>query len=105
MNGWVSGGALAEVHRGTRSHGLHAVWDWYAPLQCPSINVHPDRRVHRVCLSESVCKRSSVHSLMHTSLLVGRSYDRYVTFAAIANVDPTDHRAALAGLPPVDGAE
>ena len=55
VNGWVSGGALASVHRGTRSQGLHAVWDWYA------------------------------------------------TFAAVANVDSTDHRAALAGLPPVDG--
>ena len=29
--------------------------------------------------------------------------DRYATFAAVAGVDPTDHRAQLAGLPPVDG--
>ena len=28
VNGWVSGGALAAVHHGTRSQGLHAVWDW-----------------------------------------------------------------------------
>lgn len=27
---------------------------------------------------------------------------RYATFAAIAGVDPTDHRAAAAGLPPID---
>lgn len=29
--------------------------------------------------------------------------DFYSTFAALAGVDPTDHRAAAAGLPPVDG--
>jgi hypothetical protein len=29
--------------------------------------------------------------------------DYYTTFAAIAGVDPTDTRAALAKLPPVDG--
>lgn len=27
---------------------------------------------------------------------------RYATFAELAGVDPTDHRAALAGLPPID---
>lgn len=29
VNGWVSGGALASIHRGTRDEGLHEVWDWY----------------------------------------------------------------------------
>ena len=28
---------------------------------------------------------------------------RYATFAALAGEDPTDHAAASAGLPPVDG--
>lgn len=31
--------------------------------------------------------------------------DLYATFAALAGVDPTDHRAAAAGLPPVDGLD
>jgi arylsulfatase I/J len=31
--------------------------------------------------------------------------DWYVTFAALAGVDPTDARAAAAGLPPVDGLD
>ena len=31
--------------------------------------------------------------------------DMYTTFAALAGVDPTDHRAAAAGLPPVDGLD
>ena len=31
------------------------------------------------------------------------SEDWYTTFCAIAGVDPTDDRAALAGLPPIDG--
>jgi arylsulfatase I/J len=31
--------------------------------------------------------------------------DLYTTFAALAGVDPTDHRAAAAGLPPVDGLD
>ena len=53
-NSWVSGGALATKHRGTRSSGLTCPWDWLA------------------------------------------------TFASIAGVDPTDHRAAAAGLPPID---
>jgi hypothetical protein len=30
--------------------------------------------------------------------------DWYTTFAALAGVDPTDHSAATAGLPPIDGA-
>ena len=30
------------------------------------------------------------------------SRGRYATFAAFAGVDPVDHRAALAGLPPLD---
>ena len=29
-------------------------------------------------------------------------WDWYATFAHLAGVDPTDHRAALAGLPPID---
>ena len=29
--------------------------------------------------------------------------DWYTTFCALAGVDPTDHKAAAAGLPPVDG--
>jgi hypothetical protein len=29
-------------------------------------------------------------------------WDWYATFSAFAGVDPTDHRAALAGLPPID---
>ena len=31
--------------------------------------------------------------------------DYYATFAAIAGQDPTDHRAAAAGLPPIDGID
>jgi len=31
--------------------------------------------------------------------------DWYATFAAIAGQDPTDHRAAAAGLPPIDGVD
>ena len=30
-------------------------------------------------------------------------YTRYTTFCGLAGVDPTDERAAAAGLPPVDG--
>lgn len=33
------------------------------------------------------------------------AWDWYATFAAFAGVDTTDHRAALAGLPPVDGLD
>ena len=29
--------------------------------------------------------------------------DWFTTFAAMAGVDPTDHSAAKAGLPPIDG--
>ena len=29
-------------------------------------------------------------------------WDNYATFCMLAGVDPTDHRAALAGLPPID---
>lgn len=31
--------------------------------------------------------------------------DWYATFAALAGVDPTDHRAAAAGLPPIDSLD
>ena len=30
---------------------------------------------------------------------------RYATFSAFAGVDPTDHRAATAGLPPIDSID
>jgi hypothetical protein len=30
-------------------------------------------------------------------------WDHYATFCHLAGVDPTDHRAAKAGLPPIDG--
>ena len=33
---------------------------------------------------------------------LGAAWDWYATFAGIAGVDPTDHRAAAAGLPPID---
>ena len=32
-------------------------------------------------------------------------WDSYATFAALAGADPTDHRAAAAGLPPVDSID
>jgi hypothetical protein len=59
VNGWVSGGALAEVHRGTRSHGLHAVWDWYAPLQS-----HLLMCIQTEEYAESVCQSLSVNALL-----------------------------------------
>jgi len=33
---------------------------------------------------------------------LGAVWDAYATFAALAGIDPTDHAAAAAGLPPVD---
>lgn len=32
-------------------------------------------------------------------------WDWYATFASLAGVDPTDHRAAAAGLPPIDSLD
>ena len=32
-------------------------------------------------------------------------WDAYATFAALAGADPTDHRAAAAGLPAIDSVD
>lgn len=48
--------------------------------------------------------RSSVVPLLQLTIGQGliAAWDWYGTFAALAGVDPTDHRAAQANLPPVD---
>jgi hypothetical protein len=44
---------------------------------------------------------------MHGKKLSGLMtvWDAYATFAALAGADPTDHRAAAAGLPPIDSVD
>lgn len=43
---------------------------------------------------------ASRRGIKYSGLFTG--WDYYATFAALAGVDATDHRAALAGLPPID---
>eukprot|EP00035_Acanthoeca_spectabilis_P017658 m.371226 g.371226 ORF g.371226 m.371226 type:complete len:556 (+) comp16683_c0_seq28:2454-4121(+) len=57
VNAFVSGGAIPQQMRGTKSTELVAGWDWYA------------------------------------------------TLAGLAGVDPTDEKAARAGLPPIDSLD
>jgi len=42
----------------------------------------------------------AVRGTKNDGLMAG--WDWYATYAALAGVDPTDHRAAAAGLPPID---
>ena len=45
----------------------------------------------------------AVRGTTNTGLMAG--WDWYHTFAALAGEDPTDHRAAAAGLPPIDSLD
>jgi hypothetical protein len=45
----------------------------------------------------------AVRGTVNSGLIAGA--DWYTTFAGLAGVDPTDERAAAAGLPPVDGLD
>jgi hypothetical protein len=104
VNSWVSGGFLPRQVRGTKYEGLACAWDWceFGP---PALIICV--AVHRPCHSGSdfcdisqmcLAKRPSVsRRAAHTA---PRTTDG--TFSELAGIDPTDHRAAAAGLPPID---
>ena len=75
---FVSGGLLPPSVRGTKQTGLIHGCDWGLARQ------HSVRVLRRAFQQQA-------------------GVGRYATFAALAQQDPTDHAAASAGLPPVDG--
>lgn len=74
VNAFVSGGFVPEARRGTIEPGFAAIEDWCVCCLVWATGVS----------------------------LNGQPYCRYATFCALAGVDPTDTRAAAAGLPPID---
>jgi arylsulfatase B len=83
VNAFVSGGFVPEARRGTVEQGLTAIEDW--------------------CVSEMAChgtRRDFCRSVSPAHVF--STLCRYATFCALAGVDPTDTRAAAAGLPPID---
>eukprot|EP01047_Picozoa_sp_COSAG01_P055985 COSAG01_NODE_6293_length_3751_cov_1.697700_6_plen_219_part_00 len=102
VNSWVSGGFLPPQVRGTKYEGLACAWDW---CECFAATSHMRWSTSRaipaqISVISQMClaKRPSVSR--HAAHTAPHTTDG--TFSELAGVDPTDHRAAAAGLPPID---
>jgi hypothetical protein len=90
VNAFVTGGLLPAPARGRKLSGLGAVWDWCV------LYIHTSMQ-HSSSSCPPLSSPPPVPAFTNTGFTC-----RYGTFAHLAGVDPTDHRAAAAGLPPVD---
>ena len=96
VNAFVSGGALPLARRGQKEESYVTAWDWYVTRVCVCVCCAAPRFSSRVKHETPlVLKRENTHTETW-------NLRRYSTYAAIAGVDPTDHLAAGAGLPPID---
>lgn len=89
-NAFVAGGFLPPAARGTKTAGFIAIED----CACAAA---------RAQLLQPLFFRAQ--TLRHAHPPTHSPLAGYATFAGLAGVDPTDHRAAAAGLPPIDSLD
>ena len=88
VNAFASGGLLPAAVRGTKLEALATIWEYVGggKARLAALHSHPRSRPH--------------HCFRCPACFAWASW--YGTFLGLAGVDPTDARAAAAGLPPVD---